>query len=283
MHERAAKPLGGKAYGSIPHMPGSKRGPGDHGIDEQQASIITGEPRRGMRVYVQEKLDGTCMSVAKIDGQIVALGRKGHPASGAPYEHMRAFATWVAERRGRFDRLLSDGERVVGEWLLMATSIRYRVLDADALFVAFDIMREGERALVLDVEDQCEACRVDRVGSLCLVDDGRSIFPIRDHERLLAQCLLAQFGGRRDVETDERAEGLVYRVERWAHDGEGGSAWKHSFIAKWTRSDFEPGKLLVGAPNGAPETASPVWNQNPWRALHAQTMAAPAGAREVSS
>ncbi len=42
------KTLGGKAYGSIPHMPGSKRGPGDHGISEQHAQVITGAPRRGM-------------------------------------------------------------------------------------------------------------------------------------------------------------------------------------------------------------------------------------------
>ena len=33
------KPLGRKAYGSIPHLPGSRRGPGDWGLSDAQARI----------------------------------------------------------------------------------------------------------------------------------------------------------------------------------------------------------------------------------------------------
>ncbi len=41
------KPLGGPAYGSIPHQPGSRLGPGDHTILPGQIrtlAIILGDP-----------------------------------------------------------------------------------------------------------------------------------------------------------------------------------------------------------------------------------------------
>jgi hypothetical protein len=34
------KPLGRKSYGSIPHLPGSRLGPGDYCISEGQAPIM---------------------------------------------------------------------------------------------------------------------------------------------------------------------------------------------------------------------------------------------------
>lgn len=39
------KPLGQKAYGSIPHLPGSRLGPGDHHCHEGQAKIATEKAR----------------------------------------------------------------------------------------------------------------------------------------------------------------------------------------------------------------------------------------------
>lgn len=53
------KPIGRKAYGSIPHLPGSRLGPGDHHIHEGQAAILTQRARdRHDEVLLQEKLDG---------------------------------------------------------------------------------------------------------------------------------------------------------------------------------------------------------------------------------
>lgn len=83
------KPLGHKAYGSIGHLPGSRLGPGDHHVPVGQGHICTAKRRdKHDWVWVQEKLDGCCMSVAKIDGRIVALGRAGYTAASAPHEHM---------------------------------------------------------------------------------------------------------------------------------------------------------------------------------------------------
>jgi hypothetical protein len=240
------KPLGHKAYGSIPHMPGSKRGPGDHGIEEKQASLITGKRPKNIRAIVQEKWDGCCMSVAKIDGRIVSLGRAGHLAQSAPYEHMQRFATWVREREYRFDRLLLEGERVVGEWMLMAHGLVYEVRDPDALFLAFDIMRGHERETADVVSRRCEAARVDSVpyvmhwhhpeGGICSPEE-------------------AVRGQRRDIAPADGAEpeGVVYRVEKLE-----GDRWRHLFCTKWVRGDFEPGIYL-------PEDGSvPTWNRCSW-------------------
>lgn len=217
------KPLGHKAYGSIPHLPGSKRGPGDHGLEERQAELLTGaRTLPGLEVYVQEKLDGSCMSVAKIGGEIVALGRSGYLASSAPYEECQLFAPWVAARADRFDALLSEGERVVGEWMLMATAIRYWIAEPDSLFVAFDIMHEHERA-VPDVV--AERCFEASVGYAATLHEG-PIDPADAFELL--------YGERRFLSSDD-PEGLVYRAVR---NG------RVSFLGKWTRADFEPGRYL---------------------------------------
>ena len=74
------KPLGGKAYGSIGHLPNSRLGPGDWHIHEGQMRILTEKPRKGDRIIITEKLDGACMAVANIDGEIVPLTRAGYRA-----------------------------------------------------------------------------------------------------------------------------------------------------------------------------------------------------------
>lgn len=75
------KPLGRKAYGSIGHLPGSRLGPGDHHVHAGQGRICTLVARdRHDQIIVTEKVDGSCCAVAKVEGQILALGRAGYPA-----------------------------------------------------------------------------------------------------------------------------------------------------------------------------------------------------------
>lgn len=52
------KPLGHKAYGSIAHLPGSRRGPADKGLSEKQASILIDKKEipYPFRVEVKEKV-----------------------------------------------------------------------------------------------------------------------------------------------------------------------------------------------------------------------------------
>ena len=114
--EIVKKPLGIKAYGHIPHLPGSRTGPGDHKCDAGQARIATEKVRdRHDVVIVQEKLDGSCVAVARIGGSIVPLGRAGYPAISSPYEQHRHFASWVHAHQQHFLDTLRDGERLCGE------------------------------------------------------------------------------------------------------------------------------------------------------------------------
>ena len=83
--ERGAKPLSRKAYGHIGHLPGSRLGEGDHHVHEGQARICTLKARdKHDRIIVQEKVDGSCCAVAKIDGAIVPLIRAGYRAEQSP-------------------------------------------------------------------------------------------------------------------------------------------------------------------------------------------------------
>ena len=231
------KPLGHKAYGSIGHLPGSRLGPGDHHVHEGQGRICTEQRRdRYDYVWVQEKLDGCCMSVAKIDGQIRALGRAGYTASSAPHEHMRMFWPWVMPQLSLFNDLLGEGERFVGEWLALAHGTRYDLLDTEP-FVVFDLMRGHERATVEDLHR--------RVGDRLLLPNtwhmhGHSI-PVNSAFNKFSRDNL--FNAR------DAIEGLVYRVERKG---------KVDFLAKWVRPDKVDGCYLPEISN-----EEPVWQWRP--------------------
>ena len=148
------KLLGHRAYGSIPHLPGSRRGPADKGLSDDQAAILTDKSRdRHDLIIVQEKLDGSCVSVAKLNGEIIALIRAGYKASGSNYSQHHHFAIWVEQNKHRFDKLLSEGERVCGEWLMEAHGTLYKLPHEP--FVAFDIMRGHDRTPALSVSDRC--------------------------------------------------------------------------------------------------------------------------------
>lgn len=154
------KPLGRKAYGSIPHLPNSRLGEGDHCVNSGLERIATQKPRdKNDVVIIQEKLDGSCVSVAKINGDIVPLNRAGYPCRNAPQLIHQQFYHWVFQaehnrhlRQYSFFDMLKDGERVVGEWLTMAHGTKYDLPHEP--FVAFDIMRGVERVPFLEAQER---------------------------------------------------------------------------------------------------------------------------------
>lgn len=138
------KPLGGKAYGHIPHLPGSRMGPGDHHCHEGQAAMVTTKlQNKADVVTVTVKLDGSCVAVANIDGVIVPLIRSGYVATTSKYEQHHLFAQWVYQNQYRFLQVLLPGQRFVGEWLAMAHGTRYGLNHEP--FVIFDLMAGDKR------------------------------------------------------------------------------------------------------------------------------------------
>jgi len=223
---KPVKPLGHRVYGSIPHLPGSRIGPADEGIELGQANIATRRARdKNDLVIVQEKLDGSNVAVANINGELVALMRAGYMARDSHHEQHRRFAEWAAGRPGRFD-WLRPGERLVGEWLAMAHGTLYN-LAGRAPFVAFDIMRNGHeratwREFVQRAAPNIAVVPTLHVGAPLPVDD--------------ALALVGEHGHYGAI---DRAEGAVWRVERRG---------VVDFLAKFVRPDKVDGRYFGDEP-----------------------------------
>jgi hypothetical protein len=228
------KPLGGKAYGSIPHLPGSRLGTGDHHCEGGQAAIATEKVRdKHDSVIVQEKLDGSCVAVALVDDNIVALGRTGYLAQSSKYEQHQLFAAWAYANAGRFREVLWPDERIVGEWLAQAHGTRYRLQHEP--FVAFDIMRGTERAPFCEVQRRLNG----RFTMPALLSIGPTSI-----EKAMGILAGDGFHG-----AQEAVEGAVWRVERQG---------KVDFLAKYVRHDKADGLYLPDV-SGQPA----IWNWRP--------------------
>lgn len=222
------KPLRGKAYGSIPHLIGSKLGPGDHHVHEGQHKICTEKLRdKKDRLLVQEKYDGTNVSVAKIHGEIVPLVRRGYTAESSPFKQHHIFAEWVKRQNTMFQCLLDDGDRLCGEWLLVAHGLRYAFGSGQIPFVAFDYFRANKRIVFAEFLEK--AAQFD-ITTPRLIHAGENALPIE-----LGLNILFNDHSHHIKSSGCLPEGLVYRIER----GE-----RVDFLAKYVRADFEPGKYF---------------------------------------
>lgn len=222
---RNIKPLGRKSYGSIPHMPGSRLGPGDHKCTEGQKRIAT-ERKRDKHdvIIVQEKLDGSNVGVAKINNEIVPITRAGYKALDSPYEMHHKFHEWVIHHKERFEDVLEDGERICGEWLYQAHGTVYHFTHEP--FVAFDIIREEKRLNYAEFSYRV----IPYFIRPALVSAGDPV-SVED-----ALAKLGQFG---DHGAQESIEGAVWRVERKGIV---------DFLVKYVRPDKVDGKYLQGDP-----------------------------------
>lgn len=228
-----SKPLNKKLYGSIGHLPNSRLGPGDRSVPPGMAKICLEKERdKHDVIIVQEKLDGSNCGVAKIGGRVIALTRSGYTAGSSPYLQHHMFEKWVMKQYNRFDSLLNDGERVIGEWLAMAHGTRYDLNHEP--FVAFDIMT-GDTRLTY-IEFQKRVLRYDFVIPN-LINYGKPM----QHKDILKRIEKSGHGAVDPV------EGYVCRVERL------GSV---DFLAKWVRSDKVDGKYFKD------NYGEDVWNWN---------------------
>jgi hypothetical protein len=218
---KSTKPLGYKSYGSIPHLPGSRRGPSDKGLEEKQARLLTEKTRdKHDIVIVTEKIDGSNVGVAKIDGKIIPIIRSGYTAVDSVHEQHRHFHNWVMDRYALFDILLEDGERACGEWLMMAHGTKYDLKCGP--FVLFDIMKGHERKAHSEVSLRARMLpivlpKLLHIGSACSIERAMDIL------------------GHEGFHGAEYAEGAVWRLERKG---------RVLFLGKYVRPDKEDGKYF---------------------------------------
>lgn len=229
------KPLGRKNYGSIGHLPCSRMGPSDHHCHEGQQRIVTEKARdRHDRIIVTEKVDGSNVGIANVDGTIHALGRAGYLAQTSKYEQHQLFAAWVRGEEERWKQILKPGQRLVGEWLAQAHGSRYTLPRGP--YVAFDLMEDEKR---LPFDQLVALCAAYEIPMPKLLHDGGP---------LSVEMAMALHGDGAHGCLDE-PEGAVWRVER---KGE------YDFMAKWVRPDKVDGKYLPELSN-----SEPVWNWRP--------------------
>jgi len=232
MSESHRKPLGGKCYGHIPHIPGSRIGKGDHKCSEGQAKIATEKKRdKHDLIICTEKVDGSNTGVVKLNGEIIALSRAGYRAYTSPFKQHHIFADWVNKNKKRFDELLGEGERVCGEWLAQAHGTRYKLHHEP--FVVFDLMRGKERYLYDEVYNRTKRYnfvmpRLLRMGEPFSVEEMLKKIEISGHGAI------------------DPVEGAVWRVERnrLINKHSGKRRWVFDFICKYVRPDKKDGIYL---------------------------------------
>lgn len=241
-NQEKTKPLGGKAYGSIGHLPGSRVGPGDHTINPGQAAICLEKARKGDLVIVTEKLDGSNVAVLRQGDAIVPLIRAGWPANTSPYEQHQLFWRWALENQWRFLATLQDGERLCGEWLAQAHGTRYDLRGRDP-FVAFDLIANGERLPYAAFQDRIAPGFFFMPAALHW---GPAAYPI--------ESALAELGERGHYAALDLAEGAVWRVE---------TRGKFNFIGKYVRPGKVDGSYLVETVDGVQRQLPATWNWRP--------------------
>jgi len=229
------KPTGGKNYGSIGHLPNSRLGPGDHKVPDGMAAICCEKKRdKHDKIIIQEKLDGSNVGVAKVEGKLYPLARAGYVANTSPYEQHHKFYEWAIENAERFDSLLSEGERAVGEWLCQAHGTRYELKHEP--FVLFDIMT-GKKRIVFD--ELIKRSSTD--GFVTPATAHQEGEPMTVNEALKHFGLYGQHGAIDPI------EGVMYRVERnnLIDKKKGGERrWGVDFLAKYVRPDKQDGRFL---------------------------------------
>lgn len=247
MSAPAVKPIGRKAYGSIGHLPCSRMGPGDHHVSPGQARICTEKTRdKHDRIIVQEKLDGSCVAVALVDGTLHPLGRAGWPAVSSKYEQHQLFAQWAWEREERFRAVLREGERIVGEWLAQAHGTRYALATAENSepFAPFDIMRGDVR---MPFDDFAERIYRQFTPPTLLFSRYGAVS--------VAEAMAENDSFKHRFGCCDETEGVVYRVERKG---------AIDFLAKYVRPDKVDGRYLPEMSGG-----EEVWNWRPTPARRA--------------
>ena len=239
--DKSEKPLGMKAYGHIAHLPGSRLGPGDHKLTEGQAKILTVKARdKHDLIIVREKLDGSNVAVARVNGELIPLGRSGYRAISSKYDQHRFFALWVMENVSKFE-FVQEGERVSGEWLAQAHGTRYELTHDP--FVAFDILRAQERELHEIFQARCVEAglvlpHLLHVGGPISIDQVMAILEGGASDRRNG------FHGAIDP-----VEGAVWRCERKG---------AVDFLGKYVRPEKADGKYLPELSGG-----EAVWHWRP--------------------
>lgn len=213
--------LNQKAYNRIGHLPGSKSRTADKHIHIRESARLLEACPPDCEVIVQEKLDGSCVAVYRRGREILPLGREGDITYGSRNQSRRMWADWVKIHKDLFLDILRDGEWLCGEWMAMVHAVRYDEIKIP--FFAFDLFGANKKAIGYDA--LLERLNGTDIPTPALLHRGEAIGIEGAFEHLKIK----------GEKTQDNAEGAIWRLERQGVP---------KLVAKYVRSDFEPGKFL---------------------------------------
>lgn len=121
-------------YPRTPHLNGSRLQPGDEDL-----RVVSLEHLEGLRVVVEEKLDGANSAVSFGEDGRLLLQSRGHFLDGGPRErHFGLLKAWAGSVRGRLWEALGSRHVMYGEWLYAKHTIFYDALPH--YFFEFDVL-----------------------------------------------------------------------------------------------------------------------------------------------
>lgn len=174
-------------------------------------------------VIVQEKLDGSNVGVAKVNGRICPLTRSGYLANTSPYRQHHVFYAWVMANQELFDDVLKEGERMCAEWMLMAHGTKYMIVEERDLFRPFDIMHGNTRLIY--------SAFINRLAARFYVPHMLS-----HGEPCSVEVALDRLNEQGSpTRCPDEPEGVVYRVERLG---------RVDFLAKFVQPDHVAGRYF---------------------------------------
>jgi len=220
------KPLKVKNYGRIPHLSNSKLGISDSRIDWGQEKILTDKKsNKHEEIFAFEKYDGSNVGICKINNQIIGLTKGGYMAKSSSFVQHKIFSDWVLKTEGRWHSLLNEGERLVGEWLLIAHGLKYRI-NTEPLVIFDHFTTNNKRSSFNFLSDLSHRYEFNTPRLLHRGD------------AISVNKLLPILNKRTNaISSYKKPEGIVYRSEV---NGE------VKFLGKWVRSDFVQGEYIIG-------------------------------------
>ncbi len=191
-----------KGYGSIPHLSTSKLNEkADKKICLQQEEILTTEKiKKGEEIIVLEKVDGTNISIMKINNDLYGVVKSGYDVRTSNFEHIRKFQNFLDKNKQKYMKILKNGEKISGEWMIKTHSVLYNLPHEP--FIAFDFQSlNKERFSYDELKEICDKYEIISTG---LVHRGDSISAALAMDKL----------GNGFHGAINPPEGIVYRLER---------------------------------------------------------------------
>ncbi len=154
-------------YPRTPHLTGSHLQPGDEDL-----SVVSLEHLKGLRLVVEEKLDGANSAISfGVDGRLL-LQSRGHFLDGGPRErHFGMLKAWAGSVQRELREALGGRYVMYGEWLYAKHTIFYDALPH--YFFEFDVL-DRETGHFLSTAARCELLKDAPVVSVPVLYTGHA-------------------------------------------------------------------------------------------------------------